>query len=77
MKKLTAFLLCCSGIPLLAILSWAQTITVDLSHPTNHFIPKETLGAGVDRIAVEAIDKDLQQPTLEKTLASGWQPSHF
>ena len=28
----------------------------------------------MDRIAVEAIDKDLLQPTLEKTLASGWQP---
>ena len=28
----------------------------------------------MDRIAVEAIDKDLQQPTLENTLASGWQP---
>jgi len=55
-------------------LAAAQTITVDTSHPTNHFVPKETLGAGVDRIAVEAIDKDLIQPTLEKTLASGWQP---
>lgn len=52
----------------------AQTVTVDVSHPTNHFVPKETLGAGVDRIPVEAIDKDLQQPTLDKTLASGWQP---
>jgi hypothetical protein len=52
----------------------SQTIEVDLSHPTNHFVPKETLGAGVDRIAVEAIDKDLQQPTLDQTLASGWQP---
>src|ERR1700733_8596514 len=52
----------------------SQTIEVDLSHPTNHFVPRETLGAGVDRIAVEAIDKDLQQPTLDQTLASGWQP---
>ena len=51
-----------------------QTISIDISHPTNHFIPNQTLGAGVDRIAVEAIDKDLQQPTLDKTLASGWQP---
>jgi hypothetical protein len=60
---------------LLASLSLAaQTISVDASHPTNHFVPKETLGAGVDRIAVEAIDKDLLQPTLDKTLASGWQP---
>jgi hypothetical protein len=55
-------------------LAAAQTISVDISHPTNHFVPNETLGAGVDRIAVEAIDKDLLQPTLEKTLASGWQP---
>jgi hypothetical protein len=52
----------------------AQLIEVDASHPTNHFVPTETLGAGVDRIAVEAIDKDLLQPTLEKTLSSGWQP---
>jgi len=52
----------------------AQTIEVDASRPTNHFVPKETLGAGVDRIAAEAIDKDLMQPTLEKTQASGWQP---
>ena len=28
----------------------------------------------MDRISVEAIDKDLLQPTLDKTLASGWQP---
>jgi hypothetical protein len=74
LKKLTAFLVFYFVISLLAIRSWTQTITVDLSHPTNHFVPKETLGAGVDRIAVEAIDKDLLQPTLEKTLASGWQP---
>ncbi|MGA8430609.1 MAG: discoidin domain-containing protein [Candidatus Sulfotelmatobacter sp.] len=52
----------------------AQTVEVDVSHPTNRFVPKETLGAGVDRIAVEAIDKDLLQPTLDQTLASGWQP---
>src|SRR5205807_167053 len=52
----------------------SQTVSIDISHPTNHFVPRETLGAGVDRIAVEAIDKDLLQPTLEKTLASGWQP---
>ncbi len=74
MKKLAAI----SGyvtICLAFVVSGAgQTIEVDLSHPTNHFVPKQTLGAGVDRIAVEAIDKDLQQPTLDQTLASGWQP---
>src|SRR3984957_19506542 len=53
---------------------FAQTVEVDTTHPTNHFVPKETLGAGVDRIPVEAIDKDLLQPTLGQTLASCWQP---
>lgn len=71
MKKLAAVLI---GILSCAFSVVSQTISVDTSHPTNHFIPKQTLGAGVDRIAVQAIDKDLQQPTLEKTLASGWQP---
>jgi hypothetical protein len=57
-----------------AIFVSSQTIEVDLSHPTNRFVPRETLGAGVDRIAADAIDKDLQPSMLEKTLASGWQP---
>ena len=74
LKKLTAFLLSLCGCLALPFFAASQTITVDVSHPTNHFVPKETLGAGVDRIAVEAIDKDLLPPTLEKTLASGWQP---
>ena len=54
----------------------AQTIQVDITptHSTNHFVPNETLGAGVDRIPAAAIDKDLLQPTLEKVFASGWQP---
>ena len=67
MKTLAALFL------LTAFLS-AQTVVVDLSRSTNHFIPKETLGAGVDRIAADAIDKDLVQPNLGRTLASGWQP---
>ena len=74
MKKLGSVLLCLAGCFALAFSAAGQTIAVDISHPTNHFVPKETLGAGVDRIAVDAIDKDLLQPTLEKTLASGWQP---
>jgi len=57
-----------------ALLAQGQNITVDASHPTNHFVPKETLGAGVDRIAAEAIDKDFLQPTLQQTVESGWQP---
>jgi len=54
-------------------LGLAQTITVDVSHPTNHFVPSETLGAGVDRIPVDAIDKDLLPTSLQTTLSSGWQ----
>jgi hypothetical protein len=72
-KKTQAFLALLLGCFSCAS-SAAQTITVDVSHPTNHFVPNQALGAGVDRIAVDAIDKDLVQSTLEKTLASGWQP---
>jgi hypothetical protein len=57
-----------------ASLSVAQTIHVDTSHPTNRFVPNQTLGAGVDRIPVTAIDKDLVEPNLSRALESGWQP---
>ncbi|MGB8116498.1 MAG: discoidin domain-containing protein [Candidatus Sulfotelmatobacter sp.] len=67
-------ILCCTVFISLVLSAAGQTIKVDISHPTNHFVPDQTLGAGVDRIAVDAIDKDLQQPTLEKTQESGWQP---
>ncbi len=55
----------------------AQTILVDTTHPTNHFVPNQTLGAGVDRIPVEAIDKDLVPGVLDKIFAAGWQPVSF
>ena len=74
MKKPSAFLVCLAACLAFSLSAAGQTIEVDVSHPTNHFVPKQTLGAGVDRIAVDAIDKDLQQPTLDQTLASGWQP---
>ena len=57
----------------LSLFAPAQTITVDVSHSTNHFIPAEALGAGVDRIPAEAIDKDLLPDSLKATLSSGWQ----
>jgi F5/8 type C domain len=57
--------------------SRAQTITVDLSHPVNHFVPNQTLGAGVDRIAVAAIDKDFAPASLDQSLAAGWQPVSY
>src|SRR5271154_5238399 len=57
----------------------AQTIQVDITpaHATSHFAPNQALGAGVDRIAQEAIDKDLVQPALDRALSSGWQPVSF
>ncbi|HXB99122.1 MAG TPA: discoidin domain-containing protein [Terriglobales bacterium] len=55
----------------------AQTVTIDVSHSVNHFVPSETLGAGVDRIPAEAIDKDLLPDSLKATLSSGWQPVSF
>jgi hypothetical protein len=53
----------------------AQTIDVDItpSHSTNHFVPTETLGAGIDRIATKAIDPLLTPSALAKTLSAGWQ----
>ena len=53
-----------------------QTVQVDItpSHATNRFVPSQTLGAGVDRISVEAIDQDLTPAVLEAVFRSGWQP---
>lgn len=55
----------------------AQSIHVDITpgHATNHFVPNQALGAGVDRIPQEAIDKDLVRPALDRALSSGWQPA--
>ncbi len=54
----------------------AQTIDVDITpaHETNRFVPNQTLGAGIDRIPVAAIDKDLVPSALEKIFPAGWQP---
>jgi hypothetical protein len=64
------------GLLALPMPSAAQTIQVDITpaHATNRFVPNQTLGAGVDRIAQEAIDKGLAQPALAQALSSGWQP---
>ena len=54
----------------------AQTIDVNITptHESNRFVPNQTLGAGVDRIPTEAIDKDLVPSALEKIFPAGWQP---
>jgi hypothetical protein len=64
-------------IQISSLFAAAQTITVDMSHTTNHFVPSETLGAGVDRIPAAAIDADLLPSSLQQTLSSGWQPVSF
>jgi hypothetical protein len=64
-------------VAVLSFFAAAQTITVDVSHSTNHFVPSEALGAGVDRISVEAIDKDLLPESLQVTQTSGWQPVSY
>jgi len=60
-------------------ITMAQTIEVDTtpSHSTNKFFPNQTLGAGIDRIPVAAIDKDFVEPNLGQALASGWQPVSY
>jgi hypothetical protein len=54
----------------------AQTVRVDITpaHATNTFVPKESLGAGVDRIQVSAIDRDFTPDVLHQVFAAGWQP---
>jgi hypothetical protein len=62
-----------------AVACAGQSIQVDITpaHATNHFVPNQALGAGVDRIPQEAIDKDLVRPALDSALSSGWQPVSF
>src|SRR5436305_12845691 len=66
-------------IAFLAASCVAQTIDVDITpaHETNRFIPNQTLGAGIDRISVEAIDKDLTPATLKPVFTAGWGPGTF
>jgi hypothetical protein len=53
-----------------------QTVVVNISPgaATNHFIPQRTLGAGLDRIPTQAIDKALTPKTLAALAPSGWEP---
>jgi hypothetical protein len=60
-----------------AVTAYGQTVHVDTSHAVNHFVPNQTLGAGIDRIATGAIEHDLAQPNLGATLEAGWQPVSY
>jgi hypothetical protein len=68
-----------TAIFLASAIATAQTIQVDITpgHATNRFVPNQTLGAGVDRIPVEAINKDLEPASLERVFAAGWQPVSY
>jgi hypothetical protein len=52
----------------------AQTVRIDTAAPINSINPRESVGAGVDRIPVEAIDRDLTKQALAPVLEAGWQP---
>jgi hypothetical protein len=59
-----------------AVFLEGQTVNVDISpeHALNHIVPREALGAGVDRLSIEAIDKTLTKEILDQTAPSGWGP---
>ena len=58
---------------------FAQTVTVNIapSDASNHFIPDTTLGAGVDRLSTEAVDKAMTRQNLDSLAPSGWQPMTY
>jgi hypothetical protein len=53
---------------------FAQTIRIDTTSPVNIINPRNSVGAAVDRIPVDAIDHDLTKAALAPVLESGWQP---
>ena len=63
-------LLCCSTL-------LAQTVRIDTTTPVNTINPRTSVGAGVDRIPVDAIDHDLTKAALAPVLESGWQPATY
>src|SRR5882757_4250620 len=52
----------------------AQTVRIDTASPLNAINPRDSVGAGIDRIPVDAIDHDLTKQALAPVLESGWQP---
>ncbi|MDP9161575.1 MAG: discoidin domain-containing protein [Acidobacteriota bacterium] len=77
-----SWLLNCLGIKSAVVLpvalfftsaTYSQTIIVDTTQPVNSFRPAEALGAGVDRIPLDATDKVFTEPILKQILSTGWQ----
>ena len=52
----------------------AQTVHVDTTQALNRFDPRNSLGSGVDRIPVAAIDHDFTPQVLKQVFEAGWQP---
>ena len=55
----------------------AQTVQVDMDHVLNRVDPRTSLGAGIDRIPVAAIDHDFTPEVLKQVFAAGWQPVSY
>jgi F5/8 type C domain len=53
---------------------FSQTITVDTAHVRKSFVPNQTLGAGIDRIALSQIDATFVKPVIDRVLEAGWGP---
>ena len=53
---------------------FAQTVRIDTTTPVNTINPRNSVGAGIDRIPVDAIDHDLTKAAIASVQESGWQP---
>jgi hypothetical protein len=65
---------CALSLLLCALPLCAQTVRIDTAKSSNAINPRDSVGAGVDRIPVEAIDRDLTKQALQPVLDAGWQP---
>ncbi len=59
---------CALSLLLCALPLLAQTVRIDTAKPSNAINPRDSVGAGVDRIPVEAIDRDLTKQALQPVL---------
>lgn len=74
-RRMRSFALLMSTVMLSSIcLSQAITVNITPMSATNHFVPSKSLGAGIDRISSNGLDRMLKQPTLGKVFSAGWQP---
>src|SRR6476620_4127615 len=39
----------------------------------NSFVPEEALGAGIDRLSADAVEKQFTPEVVQKVLSAGWQ----